>query len=389
MINREITYERSVSRSYMKIPACLEASFDEEIMLGKEIPGFLQVEKCYINSMGQYWYNITGKQALDSYTKMKSIGITFIEKLLLNICSQIEKLEWNLLGTTCLVLEPELIFIANGSEEIYFTLYPENKGDAYAELTKLMEYLLTRLDHKDTEAVKTAYGIYELTLSEGYSLSDIRNAIEKNKNISEPAKIKKADVWEHGDTPEISTEKVFVSSCEPEKKNKWQKVEKCSNTLQELWKKAMEILKKEAGIKRKKATPLVTYPEPEEATAFIRSDVKIVEMPATNPTVCLVSAEGNAKGILLHEGLGEYPDYELSLDKCEIGNNVKANLFIKKDTVSNSHATIEYDQGHYYIEDLNSTNGTYVNGVPINYKQREKLNPGDEIRFADVRYRFM
>lgn len=153
MINREITYERNVSRSYMKIPACLESSFDEEIMLKKEISGFLQVEKCYLNGMGQYWYNITGKQALDSYTKMKSIGIGFIEKLLLNICSQMEKLEWNLLGTHCLVLEPELIFVTNGSEEIYFTLYPENKGEVHTELMKLMEYLLTRLDHTDTEAV--------------------------------------------------------------------------------------------------------------------------------------------------------------------------------------------------------------------------------------------
>jgi hypothetical protein len=94
MINREITYERSVSRSYMKIPACVEATFDEEIMLKKEISGLLQVEKCYLNGIGQYWYNITGKQALDSFIKMKTIGIAFVEKLLLNICSQIEKLEW-------------------------------------------------------------------------------------------------------------------------------------------------------------------------------------------------------------------------------------------------------------------------------------------------------
>ena len=184
MINREITYERSVSRSYMKIPACVEATFDEEIMLKKEISGLLQVEKCYLNGSGQYWYNITGKQALDSFIKMKTIGITFVEKLLLNICSQIEKLEWNLLGTNCLVLEPELIFISNGSEEIYFTLYPDNKGEVYTEITKLVEYLLTKLDHKDAEAVKTAYGIYELTLTEGYSIADIRTAIEKRKTES-------------------------------------------------------------------------------------------------------------------------------------------------------------------------------------------------------------
>lgn len=385
MINREITYERNVSRSYMKIPACLESSFDEEIMLKKEISGFLQVEKCYLNGMGQYWYNITGKQALDSYTKMKSIGIGFIEKLLLNICSQMEKLEWNLLGTHCLVLEPELIFVTNGSEEIYFTLYPENKGEVHTELMKLMEYLLTRLDHTDTEAVKTAYGIYELTLMEGYSLSDIREAVEKNKIKNEPVKEKETKLWS---VPEVSVKPIEkVSVYEKLKKNKMPNLENGGACLQELWKKALEILKREINIKKKEEIPSVIYPEKKENTD--NAEGVHFQVSEENPTVCLVSSNGKARGILFHEGLGTFPDYELEEKKCKIGNSTKADLYIKKDTVSSIHAQIEYDEGCYYVEDLNSTNGTYLNDTALSYKQRKKLSPGDEVRFADVRYRFL
>ncbi len=387
MINREITYERNVSRSYMKIPACLESSFDEEIMLKKEIPGFLQVEKCYINGMGQYWYNITGKQALDSYSKMKNIGIGFIEKLLLNICSQMEKLEWNLLGTHCLVLEPELIFVTNGSEEIYFTLYPENKGEVHTELTKLMEYLLTRLDHNDAEAVKTAYGIYELTLIDGYSLSDIRKAVEKNKMESEPIKEKEVKMWF---TPEMPAKPVEKSTVNERLKNpKIPKPENCGTLLQDLWKRALEILKKEINFKKKEEIPYVAYPENTIEKENKDIEKEQPEASEVNPTVCLVSSTGKARGILFHEGLGAYPDYELEGRKCKIGNSAKADLYIKRDTVSGIHARIEYDEGCYYVEDLNSTNGTYLNETALSYKQRRKLSPGDELRFADVRYRFL
>ena len=386
MINREITYERSVSRSYMKIPACVEATFDEEIMLKKEISGLLQVEKCYLNGSGQYWYNITGKQALDSFIKMKTIGITFVEKLLLNICSQIEKLEWNLLGTNCLVLEPELIFISNGSEEIYFTLYPDNKGEVYTEITKLVEYLLTKLDHKDAEAVKTAYGIYELTLTEGYSIADIRTAIEKRKTES-VVEEKREDI--KGGAAQI-TERVIVkpqSRLEKPVTKKPIKFEECSAVLQELWKKALEILRKEVGIEKKDKLPLMVEPEPsEEYMQNLHVNLRVSE---TNPTVCLMSKEGKAKGILLHEGLGKYPDFELEKKNYKIGNHPTAELYIKKDTISTFHAEIAYNEDAYYIEDLNSTNGTYLNDIPVNYKEKEKLSPGDVIRFADVRYRFM
>ena len=141
------------------------------------------------------------------------------------------------------------------------------------------------------------------------------------------------------------------------------------------------------GIEKKDKLPLMVEPEPsEEYMQNLHVNLRVSE---TNPTVCLMSKEGKAKGILLHEGLGKYPDFELEKKNYKIGNHPTAELYIKKDTISTFHAEIAYNEDAYYIEDLNSTNGTYLNDIPVNYKEKEKLSPGDVIRFADVRYRFM
>ena len=40
-------------------------------------------------------------------------------------------------------------------------------------------------------------------------------------------------------------------------------------------------------------------------------------------------------------------------------------------------------------EDLNSTNGTMVNGEALSYKERRKLEINDIVQLADVQYKFV
>ena len=42
-----------------------------------------------------------------------------------------------------------------------------------------------------------------------------------------------------------------------------------------------------------------------------------------------------------------------------------------------------------YIEDLNSTNGTSVNGELLGYQQKVEIKSGDEIMFADECYKIV
>lgn len=105
MMNREVIYERTVTGSYMKIPAAIDADLDEKLMLKRKLPGALLAEKTYVDGSGQYWYNISGKQSLDTYCRVKEIGIGFVEKLAVSICSELDILEWNLMQKNCLVLD--------------------------------------------------------------------------------------------------------------------------------------------------------------------------------------------------------------------------------------------------------------------------------------------
>ena len=44
--------------------------------------------------------------------------------------------------------------------------------------------------------------------------------------------------------------------------------------------------------------------------------------------------------------------------------------------------------GVYYIEDLNSRNGTWVNGQLLHYMEKQPLKDGDMILFAEESYQY-
>ena len=366
MINREITYERDIHNSYMKIPAVMESCLDEKLIFRREYQGILPVEKSYINGGGQYWYNISGRQALDAYCRVNTISEEFFEQLILRICSQLELLEWNLISSNCLVLDPEMIFINHNGEEISFVLYPNGSVDLWEELQQLMEYLLTRLNHSDKEGVQNIYRIYELILEKGLNVAELKKIIleskEKNKPKEEMESFLKTELTHVSEKVEIPEETDGLWEIESKLKTVWEQ-------LKTSW------FKKE----NKEEIPEVVRPEDE---------IEEIQ-PMICPTVCMASTLGETQGLLIYEGIGDYPDFQLEEDVCMIGKNPKVRLCIHKDTISQFHAKIDYLDHTYYIEDCNSTNGTYVNDEIINYKEKKALSPGDVIRFADVKYRFL
>ncbi len=52
--------------------------------------------------------------------------------------------------------------------------------------------------------------------------------------------------------------------------------------------------------------------------------------------------------------------------------------------ISREHIRIDHENGEYYIEDLDSTNGTRVNGSNIGGKGKVRLSDGDIVILADV-----
>ena len=75
-------------------------------------------------------------------------------------------------------------------------------------------------------------------------------------------------------------------------------------------------------------------------------------------------------------------------DRTIIGKSEQANIIIKNRFVSRIHACVIKSGGNYYIEDLGSTNGTFVNGSELNKGERVKLEAGDTITLAATKIIF-
>ncbi|MGJ3239174.1 MAG: FHA domain-containing protein [Anaerolineae bacterium] len=56
--------------------------------------------------------------------------------------------------------------------------------------------------------------------------------------------------------------------------------------------------------------------------------------------------------------------------------------FAKMLGVSREHATITYENGHYYVTDLGSTNGTFLNNEKLTSHKPYRLQHSDHISFG-------
>jgi len=68
-----------------------------------------------------------------------------------------------------------------------------------------------------------------------------------------------------------------------------------------------------------------------------------------------------------------------------IGRSGKSDVPISEATISSTHALITHDSGRWFVEDRNSTNGTRLNGKPI---EKADLNDGDRLNLGKVELLF-
>lgn len=88
-------------------------------------------------------------------------------------------------------------------------------------------------------------------------------------------------------------------------------------------------------------------------------------------------------------GIGKSNKYHIPLQKLPITVGKMAgavDLVLNDQSVSRLHARISRDGNRFFITDLNSTNGTFRNGMRLEPNASEIIEPGDEIGIGKLKF---
>lgn len=125
-----------------------------------------------------------------------------------------------------------------------------------------------------------------------------------------------------------------------------------------------------------------------------KSSVDVEELKAEesgrDQTVVLCTRKEPQVSALVSKAPGQLPTIVLDKDLVIVGKlEIAVDTVIPIPTVSRIHAKIKRQEEEFYLTDLNSKNGTFVNGRLLAGEESLQLKEEDQISFADAEYIFI
>ncbi len=87
------------------------------------------------------------------------------------------------------------------------------------------------------------------------------------------------------------------------------------------------------------------------------------------------------------QGLTPGLEFEIVPPRAVLGRHPECNIILDVGAISRQHAQISLMGDDYFVEDLHSRNGTFVNGQEI--KEPRKLITGDKVKICDLLFSFV
>lgn len=373
-------YARTASCSYMVVREAefSYADYQIKMLTCNRIPGLLDIKVIMENGKPEYWYDITGLQPFAGKAGQDKVTWDMLCMLIRNICDMKMALEKYLLDADDLVYRENYLFRDRKTEKLMFCYVPGLKGEQENGLLTMMEGILERLDHSDPRTVRAAYEIYEACASGEAGVEKLMQCISQATPGPMPGAQSALPIHfppepEIPKPMQVREEAVFPMPSEKQRGRMpfLSKIKKRKEQESDDWTEDDFLEMKEIG----------RWGQEQSVSP---KKVPVWASGAERPTEMISQAAVRQGLWLLYKGEGKehdlYPEaFPFLIGKKEGG----ADGILSAKTVSRVHARIYREGNGYYLEDENSTNGTYVNGELLPCHTPYPIRSGDRILFGN------
>ena len=386
----DFKYTRTASSSYMTLKdvGYTYEPYKLQMLLNNKIPGLLDMKVISENGISEYWYDITGLQPLDFLTEKGKISWDRLCMIIRSICDVKLTLEKYLLDADDLIYDCKCFFQDRRTEKLLFCYVPGLTDQQTNGMLKLLETILERIDHNDPRTVRAGYELYEACAAgeagvermlQCLRLQETKASAPENPETGKTdPKIPESSADLFSDAVkkpamQVREEMIWPVSEESHKPKKSfvgrRKRKKETDDDSDFWTEDDFAQMKEIGRWDKRPEPVIKHVQEE------------------HPTELFSESTGPGRIRLIYRGDGHEQDLKPQTFPFLIGKKEgNADGLIKARTVSRVHAKIYKEDGSYYLEDANSTNGTYVNGELLPCHTSYPLRQADRVIFGDQEY---
>ena len=427
-------------------------SYQVRMLVGNIIPSLLKCRIQGVDGKFMMYFDITSKQAVSTLYEEKKLGIEDLQLIFGGFVRVMEEAAEYLINPAQLVLKPQYIFADCEKKELFFCLMPGYDKDIKEQFQLLTEYILPKIDHEDGEAVILGYGVYRRTMENSFHLEHIKEELYRKQDNKKEIKTETKKDSREISVQETGEENLMQSSEMSENFWREDKAEKTDShklfgkkvTVFALILLALAgvtiaisggylphqdisvllgiVLAGMGGIMLavviiRKAKAVYKQPQrksrekPQLSETFVRPPVNEIlqegsddsiktMMEKKSPhrereedfgeTVVLSAGVVSGPASLVSREPGELAPIYLQEELTVIGKLENAcDAVIDLPTVSRIHAKIRKREEEYYLSDMNSRNGTIVNGRLLLPEEEYRLQEEDEVDFAQARYIFL
>ena len=407
------------------------------MLSGNTVQGLLAFQDKMVNGEVWYYYDITSKQPLRRVLEHRMISGGELRTLITDLLFMLRQLERYLLDEGQICLLPEYVYVDPGSFKSEFCLVPGRHRGFNEEMCEFSQYLLDHVNQSDGDAVVLAFSVFRECRKLNFGIEDIERCLKKQEKseIGEEKRILSADkkqiqlrkeeIHEDGNSENMLRPEFFEPNEREEKEvsrsafrgiltacviglmvvvpvtvgvlsgvqgvYQWKWILLVLEVIlfitlmliqkADLWKDEAFA---EKNIEESEEEPWVVYFQEEE-----ESDRKETMKEEPEIETILLSARTVEKGkrcLVPVHGESEIP---IGYFPFLIGKSKELTDYcLNRPGVSRLHVKIEETKDGYTLTDLNSTNGTFINGVLVEANATAGLVPGDEVAIADESFYF-